>query len=91
MSGSDGMLSEKPQADRLKESIAILKKLTVDLHIPYSSPEVQELKSHFDLYIKEGICWSGSVSFEAYGRVAIVNLPRSAKKPIEITLRAIRS
>jgi hypothetical protein len=89
---SDGVvISEKPQADRLKESIAILKKLTIDLRIPYSSPEVQELKSHFDLYIKEGVCWSGSVSFEAYGRVAIVNLPRSAKKPIEITLRVIRS
>ena len=27
-------VSEKPQADRLKESVAILKKLTIDLGIP---------------------------------------------------------
>jgi hypothetical protein len=87
---SDAVISEKPQADRLKESIAVLKKLTVDLGIPYSSPEVQELKSRFDEYIKDGICWNGTVSFAAYGRVAIVNLPRSAKKPIEVTLKQSR-
>jgi len=90
MSQPDSVISEKPQADRLKESIAVLKKLTIDLGIPYSSPEVQELKSRFDRYIKDGVCWNGSVSFEFYGRVATVNLPRSAKKPIEVTLRAIR-
>jgi hypothetical protein len=90
MSGSDVVLSEKPQADRLKESIAVLKKLTVDLGIPYSSPEVQELKSRFDSYIKEGVCWNGTVSFAAYGRIATVNLPRGAKKPIEVTLKQFR-
>ena len=90
MSGSDIVLSEKPQADRLKESIAVLKKLTIDLGIPYSSPEVQELKAHFDRYIKEGVCWNGTVSFAAYGRVAMVNLPRSTKKPIEVTLKQFR-
>ena len=83
-------ISDKPQSDRLKESVAILKKLTVDLGIPYTSPEVQELKTHFDAYIKDGICWSGSVSFAAYGRVATVNLPRSAKKTIEVTLKQFK-
>jgi len=84
------VISEKPQADRLKESIAVLKKLTVDLGIPYVSPEVQELKSRFDMYIKDGICWNGTVSFAAYGRIAMVNLPRGAKKPIEVTLKQLR-
>ena len=81
-------ISEKPQADRLKESIMVLKKLTQDLGIPYTSPEVQELKSRFDDYIHNGTCWSGAISFAAYGRTAVVNLPRSAKKTIEITLKA---
>lgn len=84
------VISEKPQADRLKESIAVLKKLTIDLGIPYVSPEIQELKSRFDIYIKDGICWNGTVSFAAYGRIATVNLPRSAKKPIEVTLKQFR-
>jgi len=82
-------ISDKPQSDRLKESVAILKKLTVDLGIPYTSPEVQELKTHFDAYIKDGICWSGSVSFAAYGRIAQVILPRSSKKTIEVMLKQI--
>ena len=82
-------VSEKPEADRLKESIAVLKKLTQDLGIPYSSPEIQELKARFDDYIRNGTCWSGTISFAAYGRTAVVNLPRSAKKTIEITLKAI--
>jgi hypothetical protein len=90
MSQSDSVISEKPQADRLKESIAFFKKLTIDLGIPYVSPEVQELKAHFDRYIKEGVCWNGTVSFASYGRVAMVNLPRSAKKPIEVTLKQFR-
>ena len=90
MSQPDSVISEKPQADRLKESIAVLKKLTIDLGIPYSSPEVQELKSHFDRYIKEGVCWNGTVSFSTYGRVAVVNLPRGAKKSIEVTLKQLR-
>jgi hypothetical protein len=90
MSQSDSVISEKPPADRLKESIAVLKKLTVDLGIPYASPEVQELKAHFDRYIKDGVCWNGTVSFAAYGRVAMVNLPRGAKKPIEVTLKQFR-
>jgi hypothetical protein len=87
---AEPVISEKPQADRLKESIAVLKKLTVDLGIPYVSPEVQELKSRFDMYIKDGICWNGTISFSAYGRIAMVNLPRGAKKPIEVTLKQLR-
>jgi len=89
MSSGEAVISDKPQAERLKESIAVLKKLTIDLGIPFSSPEVQELKSRFDLYIKDGICWKGEVSFSFYGRIAVVNLPKSAKKPIEVTLKRI--
>jgi len=84
-------VSEKPQAERLKECIAVLKKLTVDLGIPYSSPEVMELKKRFDDYIHQGTCWSGSVSFAAYGRVANVKLPRAYNKPVEVTLKALKA
>jgi hypothetical protein len=53
--------------------------------------EVQELKKHTDAYIHEGVCWSGSISFLAYGRIAEVNLPRRADKQIEVTLRKPRA
>jgi hypothetical protein len=84
------MASEKPKEDRLRECIAVLQKLTKDLGIPYSSPEVQELKSHFDSYIHDGTIWNGTVSFAAFGRIAVVNLPRKATAQVEVTLRATR-
>ena len=78
--------TEKPKDVRVKEIVELLKKLT-GLGIPLESPEVQELKGRFDAYIKDGECWSGTISFESYGRIADVNLPKRADKPIEVTLR----
>lgn len=72
---------------RLSECMAILQKLTHDLAIPYNSPEVQELKLHMDAYIKYGICWSGSISFLRFGRVADVAFPHKARDTVEVTLR----
>ena len=83
------MKTDKPVDIRLKEVVEILKKIT-GLGIPLESDEVQELKSHFDRYIKEGECWTGTVSFSNYGRIADVTLPRRADKPIEVTLRIIK-
>ena len=80
------MKTEKPKDVRVKEIVEILKKIT-GLGIPLDSPEVQELKQRFDEYIKEGECWNGSISFLSYGRIADVNLPKRADKPIEVTLR----
>ena len=82
------MKTEKPLNERLKEVVEILKKLT-GLGIPLESPEIQELKQRFDAYIKEGECWTGTVSFANYGRIAHVNLPKGAKKTIEVTLKAL--
>ena len=80
------MKTEKSKDLRLKECVEILKKIT-GLGIPLESSEVQELKQHFDAYIKDGECWQGSVSFLAYGRIADVNLPKRADKTVEVTLR----
>jgi len=84
-------MSEKPQAEKLKECIAVLKKLTVDLGIPYNSPEVLELKKRFDDYIHNGTCWSGTVSFAAYGRIANVKLPYSSNRTVEVTLKVLNA
>jgi len=80
--------SEKPIAKRLKEVVELLSKLTGELGIPLASPEVQELKGHLDAYVKDGVCWSGKISFDAWDhRVAHVVLPLSATKPIEVVLK----
>ncbi len=80
------MKTEKPLQDRVKEVVEIMKKLS-GLGISLESEEVLELKGHFDKYIKEGECWNGQVSFASYGRTAFVNLPKSASKTIEVTLK----
>ena len=80
-------VTDKPVADRLRETITLLKKLTNDLGMSIESPEVQELKQHLDAYIKNGTCWNGRILFSSYGRIADVNLPQKASKPIELTLR----
>ena len=84
------IISEKPKEERIKESIEIFRSLKT-LGIPFDAPEVQELKTHTDAYIHEGVCWSGSISFMRFGRIAEVNLPRRADKQIEVTLRKPRA
>jgi hypothetical protein len=83
------VISEKPQEDRLKESLEIFRSMK-SLGIPFDSPEVQELKKYVDSYVRDGICWTGTISFLRFGRIAEVNLPRRADKQIEVTLRKPR-
>lgn len=73
---------------RLQQTVAVLRKLTVDLGIPYDSPEVQELKGHLDLFVKTGEPWEGKVDFLRWDRIADIHLTR--KGNVEVTLRHIR-
>jgi hypothetical protein len=82
-------ITEKPRLERVKETVEILRGIQ-NLGIPLDSPEVAELRTHMDAYVKDGICWSGSVSFLRFGRIADVNLPKRADKAIEVTLRVPR-
>lgn len=75
--------------DRVKEIVTIFKKFR-ELGIPMEAPEVQELKTHTDAYIREGICWSGTLNFQRFGRMAEVVLPRRSDKLVEVTLRLPR-
>lgn len=84
------IISEKPKSERLKESIEIFRSLKT-LGIPFDSPEVQELKRYIDDYVHNGVCWSGTISFLAFDRIAEVNLPRRVDKLIEVTLRKPRA
>ena len=70
---------------RLQQSIAVLKKLTDDLGIPYNSPEVQAVKNRFDEFIRTGEPWEGSVAFAPWGRIADIVLTRRGN--VEMTLR----
>ena len=83
------MTTEKPKELRVKETVELLKKFPT-IGIPLDAPEVLELRNHLNAYVNEGTVWSGTISFERFGRMADVNLPRRADKPIEVTLRKRR-
>ncbi len=74
---------------RLQQCISVLKKLTDDLGIPYSSPEVQAVKKHFDEFIRTGEPWEGSVPFLLWDRMADIRLTDRGK--VEMTLRLCKS
>ena len=83
------MTSEKPKEQRLEEVVNVLRDIR-GLGIPIKSPEVAALQERFSAYVNDGVCWAGTIDFSAYGRMAEVNLPRRADKPIEVRLRVPR-
>ena len=81
--------TEKPVEQRISEVLNVFKNLK-QVGIPFNSPEAQMLKDYTDAYIKDGVCWEGTLNFQAYGRMAEVCLPRRADKLVEVTLRKPR-
>jgi len=75
----------KKMEHRLQQCITVLKKLTDDLAIPYSSPEVQAVKKQFDEFIRTGEPWEGSIPFTPWERIADIRLTRRGN--VELTLR----
>jgi len=80
---------EKSTQERVKECIAIIRKLTEKLGLPDDSPEVVELRGKMNDYIRSGESWSGTVDFSPWGRTAECVFPRLAGKPVEVTLKVI--
>ena len=84
------VVTEKPVEDRIRETMEVMHAIKT-LGIPLDSPEVAELRGHFNSYIKDGICWSGTLNFLRFGRIAEVELPRREDKEIVVKLRVPRA
>lgn len=80
-------MEDKPVAERVKDCMAIIKKITVELGIPNESPEVTELRQRMNDYIRTGETWSGTVDFAPWGRYAECVFPKQAGKTVEVTLK----
>lgn len=80
---------DKSQNDRVRECIAIMKKITDSLLLPPDDVCVNELRAHMNNYIKGGEEWTGTVDFSKWGRVAHCSFPKLAKKQVEVTLKAV--
>lgn len=81
---------EKPQSDRVRECLNIMKKLTESLQLPNDSDELAELRTHMNLYIKTGDEWVGTVDFSRWGRTAHCVFPKHPTKLVEVTLKSLK-
>jgi hypothetical protein len=82
-------ITEKSYEQRVIEILSVFRNLK-SVGIPLNCTEVLELKDYTDAYIKDGICWEGTINFQRIGRMAEVNLPKRADKVVEVTLRKTR-
>ena len=80
---------DKPKAERLKETIALLKRLQ-EAGIHESDPGYTEIKRLMSEWVRaetiEGVA-KHTVEFPRYGRQAFLVLPKRADRAAEITLK----
>ena len=67
----------KPQLDRLKESMVILKKLQ-EIGVLPNDLDYLDLSSKFSDWVKMGPVFEGTIDFTRYNRKAKVTLPTEA-------------
>jgi hypothetical protein len=79
----------KSKADRVKESITILKKLK-ELGIPNNEPGYYMTKEKLDEWIQGGPQWDGRIDFPRFQRRAELVLPVRPDRVVQMTIFAPR-
>lgn len=82
-----GVKVEKPQADRIKECIVILRKLITELDIPAENPSIKLLTKRMADYWRDGKCLEDRIPLVNSDRYILYRLPRWAHQIVEVTLR----
>jgi len=78
---------EKPQADRVKECITILKKLTDEVGIDPTNPSIVVLKRRMGQYWRDGKTQEDILPLFGYDRMILYKLPKWSHQDVELTLR----
>jgi hypothetical protein len=76
----------KPIEDRVREGIALLKKLQ-EVGIGVTEPGYKELQTKISDWVRSGDPWSGKIEFTRYGRIGDVLLPRKATAVASMALK----
>lgn len=76
----------KPKEDRLKEGIALLKQLKDGGVREYSLGFI-DLKTKISDWVASEDGWEGAISFEEYGRIAEVDLPKYTNRAAGINFK----
>ena len=82
-----GIKTAKPQADRIKECIVILRKLITELEIPAENPSIKLLTKRMSDYWREGKYAEERIPLVNTDRYILYRFPRWAHEIVEVTLR----
>lgn len=78
---------EKPVADRIKECITILKKITDELHISEENPTIRVFKKRMAQYWRDGKLQNEKIPLIGYNRIILYTFPKWSHQQVEVTLR----
>lgn len=84
------MPTEKPQAERISECVAILRQISDDLQIPSENPSIRLLKKRMATYWREGGLMEDRIPLVDSNRYILYRFPRWAHQIVEITMRVGR-
>jgi hypothetical protein len=79
---------ENTLADRVKETVTILKKLQ-EVGIAPTEPGYVQVKNHMDDWIKNGGRHTHEIHFPRYGRVGELVLPSRAGRTATLSLKMV--
>lgn len=78
---------EKPQSERIRECVTILRKITDELEIPDTNPSIVLLKKRMAKYWHDGVLQEERIPLVGSNRYILYRFPRWAHQIVEITLR----
>ena len=85
------MSTPKPFAERVSDSVTILRKI-LEVGVEKDSDEYTQTKAHLDAWIKSGEPGFFTIPFRTFGRVAHMTLPKYAgTEPIYVLKSAKKS
>jgi hypothetical protein len=79
--------SLKPQSERIKETITVLKKLK-EMGVSPQDAGYVEIKEHLDKWIQGGDKWEGIIQFSRFDQKAEMNIPVKIGKELMVKLLA---
>jgi hypothetical protein len=77
----------KPQSERIKETVTVLKKLK-DLGVRSNDYGYIQIKQHLDEWIQGGDKWSGIIDFSFYDQKVEMDIPTKPGKELMVKLLA---
>ena len=80
----------KPQADKIRECLTILKKLTEEVGIPATNPSIQLFKKRMADYWRTELTMEDRIPLVGSNRYILYKFPRWAHQDVEVVLRVGR-